>query len=73
MKKLYRILSYILVAAIASAATFGVILYGGLLDSGAYTKLEELSDLIQQKFIGDADVTAMEDAAADAIDRKSVV
>ena len=67
MKKLYRILSYILVAAIASAATFGVILYGGLLDSGAYTKLEELSDLIQQKFIGDADVTAMEDAAADAM------
>ena len=67
MKKLLTVLSYILVAAIASTATLGVIYFTGFGDSGAYTKLEQLSDLIQQKFIGEENVTAMEDAAADAM------
>ena len=67
MKKLLTVLSYILVAAVASLATLGVVFLGGFGGSGEYTKLEQLSDLIQEKFIGEADVTAMEDAAADAM------
>lgn len=67
MKKVLIVLSYILVAAIASAATLGVVMSGIPSGSDGYTKLEELSDLIQERFIGDVDVTAMEDAAADAM------
>lgn len=66
MKKLLTVLSYILVAAIASAATMGFVLYNEN-DALEYTKLEQLSDLIQERFIGEADVTAMEDAAATAM------
>lgn len=67
MKKLLQFLSYVLVAAIASTATFGVIYFTGIMDSGEYTKLEELRDLIGEKFIAESDVTAMEDAAAAAM------
>ena len=56
------VLSYVLVAVLASGATVGVMTLAAPEDS--YTKLEELSDLIQAKFIGEVDVTAMEDAAA---------
>lgn len=66
MKKLLKVLSYILVATIASAATMGFVLFSGA-DTVEYTKLEQLSDLIQEKFIEEADVTAMEDAAASAM------
>lgn len=62
MKKALSFLSYVLVAVIASGATFGVMTLAA--SENSYTKLEELSDLIQEKFIGEADVTAMEDAAA---------
>lgn len=58
IRLLLRLVSYILVAAVASAATFWL--------SGP-SKLDELSALIRQKFIGEADVTAMEDAAAAAM------
>ena len=61
-KKVLIVLSYILVAVLAGGATFGIMTM--LMPRDSYTKLEELSDLIQDKFIGDADVTAMEDAAA---------
>ena len=56
-KKVLIVLSYILVAVLAGGATFGIMTM--LMPRDSYTKLEELSDLIQDKFIGDADVTAM--------------
>ena len=61
-KHVSTILSYVLAAVLASAATLGIVTLMGPKDS--YSKLEELSDVIQEKFIGEADVTAMEDAAA---------
>ena len=67
MKKLTKILSYVLVAAIAAGMTYGAMTYGPFARGGEYTKLEQLSDLIQEKFIGEADVTGMEDAAAEAM------
>ena len=38
-----------------------------VLDSTKYSKLTELADLIEERFIEDADRTSMEDAAADAM------
>lgn len=61
MKKfLLRTLSYVLVAAIASTITLGI--WGQ-----KYSKIEELKDIIDQYFIGDADMTKAEDAAAAAM------
>lgn len=60
MKKLQKILSYILVAALASALTLAMTHQS---DTGL-TKLEQLEALLLEKFIGDADKTKMEDAAA---------
>ena len=64
LKVLTRIMTYILVAALASAVTFFVCL--GEIPAGQ-TKLEQLENLIMTCFIGDADKTAMEDAAANAM------
>lgn len=80
MKILKKIVSYILVAALASGLTFA------LCDRSVQpsqpsqppeqtqpvkpaqqSKLDQLEQLILEKFIGDADKTAMEDAAADAM------
>ena len=52
-----RSMSYILVAALASAGTW---IAADLLPN---SKLERLSAVIDQKFIGDTDTTRMEDAA----------
>jgi carboxyl-terminal processing protease len=61
-----KVLSYILTALVASAATLGVvILLVGNRDS--YTKLEQLADLIEDKFIGQEDIATIEDAAANAM------
>ena len=63
MKKRVVILaSYVLVAALSAAAAFG--LSAGQMRTG---KLQQLQALIEEKFIGDADSTALEDAAADAM------
>lgn len=62
--KILRILSYVLVAVIASAATMLLLLNN---IGGSYSKLDQLEDLILDKFIGDADQKAMEDAAANAM------
>ncbi len=62
--KFFVVLSYLLVAVLASGLTLGAIALG---TAGESYKLEELSELIQQRFIGDADVTAIEDAAAIAM------
>ena len=64
MKKIYTFLSYLLVAALTAAAT--MYLCAGSYDP-EYTKLEQLSDLIEERFIGEADRTAYEDAAAAAM------
>lgn len=64
MKKLSKFLSYVLVAALASAITFGI-------TSGDPTpgvaKLGQLESLIEEKFIGEVDETAITDAAAEAM------
>lgn len=65
MKKVWKILSYVLVAALASAVTFGVASFTG--SDGTEYKLEQLADLIEERFIGEADRTEMEDAAAAAM------
>lgn len=57
-------MSYVLVAVAASAVT--VLLCAREL-GGSATKLEQLEVLIQERFIGEADQTAMEDAAAEAM------
>lgn len=61
MKILPRLLSYVLVAALASAATWSIASFV------PNSKLERLSAVIERKFIGDADKTAMEDTAAEAM------
>ena len=63
-KKILISLSYLLVAVLATVATLAAVGYPGY----AYgSKLEQLESLILERFIGDADQTAMEDAAAAAM------
>ena len=57
---LLRILSYVLVAAIASVLTLAI--WGE-----KYSKIEELKSVIEDYFIGEADMTKAEDAAAAAM------
>lgn len=64
MKKTLTIVSYILVAVLASAITFGIVAVEDMLNK---PKLERLEALIEDKFIGEPDKTAMEDAAATAM------
>ena len=61
MKKLLRFMSYILVAALASAATFAVVAFE---PGDRYSKLDELKALVDQKFIGEIDWKVAEDYAA---------
>ena len=61
--KLLKFLSYVAVAALASALTFFFCFGGQLMPS----KLMQLERLIHQRFIGEVDTTAMEDAAAEAM------
>ena len=61
MKKLLKSMSYILVAALASAATFAVMAFE---PADRYDKLDELRTLVNQKFIGDIDWKLAEDYAA---------
>ena len=62
MKKILRPLSYVLTALVAAGLTFAFT--GG---SRGSSKLEELKSLITEKFIAEADVVQMEDAAAKAM------
>ena len=63
-EKLLHFGSYVLVAALATVLTLTMV----HLDIGLKpSKLDQLEDLIQEKFIEDADPKAMEDAAADAM------
>ena len=65
MKKILRFLSYVLVAALASCLTLMMFPQDSAVP--AQSKLDQLSAMIQERFIGEVDVTAMEDAAADAM------
>lgn len=62
MEKISRIVSYLLVAAVASCATFYF-----CAQTNPETKLQQLESLILECFIGEADQTKLEDAAADAM------
>ncbi len=65
MKKVLRLFSYILVAAIASAATFAMT---ARVPAGpGSAKLQELQALLEEKFIGEIDLKTLEDAAADGM------
>lgn len=61
-KKILTVLSYMAVAAAAVALTLCF-----TAKPAHYTKLEELADLLEQRFIDGVDRTKMEDAAADAM------
>jgi carboxyl-terminal processing protease len=63
MKKLLKILSYLLVAALSAGLTLGICYEKPEKPS----KLDNLQSLIEEKFIGEYDTTAMEDAAAEAM------
>ena len=64
-KRVLQLLSYVLVAAMATVITLSMTQPGSA-DHG-YTKLEQLEDLIAERYIGEADLTEMEDAAAAAM------
>jgi len=61
LKKLIKILPYVMVAALASVVTMGL---NARSAAKSVPKLTELADLIEERFIGETDRTAMEDAAA---------
>ena len=65
MKKLAQIISYILVAAVASIATLTV--YTNVFDARQWAKLDEIKTLVDTRFIEEADPKAMEEAAAAAV------
>lgn len=65
MKRVLQFLSYVLVAALASCLTLTAVTITDTVDS--QSKLDQLSGMIQERFIGELDVTDMEDAAADAM------
>ena len=57
--KFLRLCSYILVAALASAVTWAIV--------PGTSKLDQLANLIDRRFIGEADMTLAEDTAAAAM------
>lgn len=62
-KLIQKILSYVLVASLASGLTWF------LADRVPNSKLERLAHVIDRRFVGQADETAIQDAAADAMIR----
>ena len=62
--KILKVLSYILVAALASAVSCGLMVKEVAKQN---TKLNQLSRLVEERFIGEADMTLAEDAAAAAM------
>ena len=62
-KKVCFFLSYVLVAALSTAITLGMVAW---LDTGS-SKLDQLSGIIEDYYIEDVDITALEDAAAEAM------
>lgn len=64
--KFQRVLSYLFVA-VASCALTAAVLCAAMGVGEPPSKLDELSQMIQERFIGEEDVTKMEDAAAAAM------
>ena len=64
MKKLSKIMSYILVAMASCTLTIGVLAMTGRLEA---SKLTQVQNMIEERFIGEVDPTALEDAAAAAM------
>ena len=64
MKKLLQILSYVLVATLASGLTLFIAV--PKVPHGA-TKLDELRSIIDQMFIGEVDAVKLEDGAAEGM------
>lgn len=62
MKKIWQALSYVLVAALATVVTLAA-----TSGSAPQSKLDQLEGLIQERFIGEVDQAAIEDAAAEAM------
>ncbi len=69
MKTFWKVLSYLLVAILASALTLSAVVgipgFAGV--SGDASKLEQLKDMLVERYIGGADETELEDAAAHAM------
>lgn len=63
-KKILKAASYVLVAALSSFVTLGLQF---ALGSPGGSKLDELSQLIQQRYVETPDMTVLEDAAASAM------
>jgi carboxyl-terminal processing protease len=62
MKKIWQVLSYVLVAALATVITLAA-----TSGSEPQSKLDQLEELIDERFIGEVDQAAIEDAAARAM------
>ena len=62
-KKVWLFLSYVLVSALSTVATLGVVHWLGTGDS----KLDQLSEIIDTFYIEEVDMTELEDAAAEAM------
>ena len=60
-KWIFRIVSYVLVAALASGGTYLV------MSGRGYSKLVQLGGVLEKRFIGEANPDTMEDAAAAAM------
>jgi carboxyl-terminal processing protease len=65
MKKFQKFMSYVVVAVLTSVVTLA--LNHTPVHTQTQSKLDQLESLILEKFIGEADKTAMEDAAAHAM------
>ena len=63
-EKILRLGSYVLVAALATVLTLAMVEREGSLKP---SKLEQLENLIEERFIGEAERVQLEDAAADAM------
>lgn len=67
MKHIVRALSYVLVAVLAATLTLFLVQGPWRLQGSGASKLTELAEKIDTYFIEDVDMTALEDAAADAM------
>lgn len=62
-KKVLTFASYVLVSLLSTAATLALVTWM----TGGVSKLDQLEKLIEECYIGDADMTVVEDAAAEAM------
>lgn len=68
MNKITKVLSYVVAIFFGVAVTmFALVWLNRVPGNGDQSKLDQLETLIQEKFIGEVDQTAMEDAAAEAM------